>query len=160
MRIGQHENLPYVVECKSTQAFFEPIAAFNCRQAADGYAGECSTANPSFTYRVSVPVPVIEHADLIERRIMGRLIPALLTVGPISVWDGEEMCLVEETDPEAIYKALASTDRDELYIHRADGKPLWLLLIWGNGRDIINDYNLSLEPVIAPINDWIEETFA
>jgi len=45
-------ELPYVVECKSFHLFFEPIAAFNVKSVAEGYASDCGQTNPSFQYRV------------------------------------------------------------------------------------------------------------
>jgi len=45
-------ELPYVVECRMGK-FFEPIAAFNCRRAAEAYLDECAKVNPHFTYRVN-----------------------------------------------------------------------------------------------------------
>lgn len=44
--------LPYVVECKSSYPFFEPIAAFNVESVAQSYAAECAAVNPQFVYRV------------------------------------------------------------------------------------------------------------
>ena len=44
--------LPYVVECKSSYPFFEPIAAFNVESIAKHYADDCHATNPQFTYRV------------------------------------------------------------------------------------------------------------
>ena len=48
-------KLPYRVDCKSTYPFFEPIAAFNCEPAAQGYARDCSATNPDLKYRVRGP---------------------------------------------------------------------------------------------------------
>lgn len=45
--------LPYIVECKSFSRFFEPIAAFNCIEAAQAYRTECAKANRHFTYRLN-----------------------------------------------------------------------------------------------------------
>lgn len=45
-------ELPYKIECKSTLAFYETIAAFNCERAALAYAGECALTNMNFSYRV------------------------------------------------------------------------------------------------------------
>jgi hypothetical protein len=46
--------LPYVVECKSSYPFYEPIAAFNVESAAQWYAKECAETNGTmgFVYRV------------------------------------------------------------------------------------------------------------
>lgn len=155
------ESLPYVVECKSTRPFFEIIAAFNCRQAADGYAAECGEANRSFEYRVSVPIPVIGYASEIERRIVARLVTDLLAAGyTLSVNDGgKEDVLQFATDAEPVFKALASTDQDILYANMG-AKRAFVLLVWGNDQDIISDYSTSLEAVLEPINDWIDEELA
>lgn len=47
-------ELPFQVECKSTQAFFEPIAAFNHIKVAYRYAQDCLETNLSsgFEYRL------------------------------------------------------------------------------------------------------------
>lgn len=45
-------NLPYKVECKRKGGCFEVIAAFNCKSAAEAYAGECAMDNMSLFYRI------------------------------------------------------------------------------------------------------------
>lgn len=45
-------QLPYVVECKSSYPFFEAIAAFNVESVALAYAFDCAKTNPFFKYRV------------------------------------------------------------------------------------------------------------
>lgn len=45
-------QLSYKVECKSTCAFFEVIAAFDCDYAALCYAQMCAAVNASCQYRV------------------------------------------------------------------------------------------------------------
>jgi hypothetical protein len=45
--------LPYRVECKAApRPYYELIAAFDCQQAAEAYAGECALANMALDYRV------------------------------------------------------------------------------------------------------------
>lgn len=44
--------LPFKVECRSTAAFFELIASFNCENPARWYAAQCAKDNPQFAYRV------------------------------------------------------------------------------------------------------------
>lgn len=46
-------QLPYIVECKSSYPFFEPIAAFNVDSIALAYASDCAKTNPQFVYRVT-----------------------------------------------------------------------------------------------------------
>jgi hypothetical protein len=52
MRLKQMRELPFVVECKSSLPFYEPIAAFNVECIARDYAGDCAKVNPHFSYRV------------------------------------------------------------------------------------------------------------
>lgn len=46
------KQLEYVVVCKSTLAFFETIAAFDCEPIADIYMRDCRKANPMFQYKI------------------------------------------------------------------------------------------------------------
>jgi hypothetical protein len=50
---AEHSALRHVVECKSFAKFFEPIAAFNCLEAAESYKAECAKVNRIFQYRVN-----------------------------------------------------------------------------------------------------------
>lgn len=45
-------SLPFVVECKSFAAFYEPIAAFNHIKVAYQYAQECKRVNSELEYRL------------------------------------------------------------------------------------------------------------
>lgn len=46
-------TLPFKVECKAApRPYYDAIAAFDCQQAAEGYAGECALANPDKFYCV------------------------------------------------------------------------------------------------------------
>lgn len=152
-------TLPFVVECKSTYPFFETIAAFNVRQAADAYVRECGQTNPGYTYRVSVPVPVIKHASPTEQRIVGKLVQDILAAGySLSISDGEAFPLENSTDPDAIYAALASTDSDTIYVHIPDrrGSP-HIVLVWGNDAHVISDYSASLSGLLAGANALADE---
>lgn len=150
--------LPFIVECKSTQAFFETIAGFNRRSAADGYAAACAAARPSFQYRVSNPCPEIDNASVVERRIVGKVVRDLIAAGyVISVNDGgEEDVLVGVTDETLIFKALASTDADTLRVSKKGSHPgtprgtSFVYLVWGNDCSVISDYGMSLEEIMRP----------
>lgn len=54
-------KLPYRVECKSSYPFYELIAAFDCENAAVGYAGECALTNLKYSYRVKRGRAVVQH---------------------------------------------------------------------------------------------------
>lgn len=56
-------GLPYKVECKSTYAFYELIAAFDCDKAAEAYAVQCAAANPRYDYRVVKGRRIIRNAN-------------------------------------------------------------------------------------------------
>lgn len=103
-------------------------------------------------------IPEIEHASEIERRIVGKLVQDALAGGySLSVWDGEEMTVVESTDPDEIYKALASTDSDILYIHTREKNPPGVVLVWGNDCAVVSDYNTSLDGLLAGASALADE---
>jgi hypothetical protein len=49
----ERPTLPHIVECKSSYPFFEPIAAFDCLEAARAYKENCEKTNRRFAYRVN-----------------------------------------------------------------------------------------------------------
>jgi hypothetical protein len=103
-------------------------------------------------------IPEIKHASETERRIVGKLVQDALAGGySLSVWDGEEMTVVESVDPDEIYKALASTDSDTLYIHTREKNPPGVVLVWGNDCCIISDYNTSLDALLAGAHALADE---
>lgn len=63
-------RLPYQVQVKSTYPFFETIAAFDCQQAAFGYASDCAGFNLKFDYQLVKGRKVLANADTC--RHMGR----------------------------------------------------------------------------------------
>ena len=103
-------------------------------------------------------IPEIEHASEVERRIVGKLVQDALAAGySLSVWDGGEMTVVESHDPDEVYKALASTDSDDLFIHIRENNVPCVKLVWGNNCDVISDYNISLEHVLTGANALADE---
>lgn len=96
-------------------------------------------------------------SEKVERLLIEQLIDAILAADPgnvITVNDGEEDVLIDSRDKKAILEAMFSTDEDYLYIGNSaklvPNNP-WLLLIHGNGSDVISDYSQSLHPIIEPI---------
>lgn len=146
MEIGS-QSLPFIVRCKSLQPFFETIAAFNCRPAADGYAGECRTANPTFEYQVAVNAASKLPREEIEKEAARLVIEGALQQGcTVSVWNGGEDAEISKSgDLDAIVKELMASDSDELVFHREGKKVGWVHLVYGNsGHDVISDYTCNV----------------
>lgn len=102
--------------------------------------------------------------DDLERTIVIRTIDALLDANfAISVRDGVEgdgeFVLRNSLRKSAILAAMFTTDGDVLYVRRPDnGVQGWVAFIYGNGEDVIHDYTINLEPVIGPVQAWIDGT--
>lgn len=81
----------------------------------------------------------------------------------VSVFDGEEYPLKRSSDAVEIMRALCSTDEDTLLLRDANGARLGsVLLIWGNGQDVISDYSYTpatcanVELILAKANEYAE----
>ncbi len=94
----------------------------------------------------------------IEKQIIWRVILALLEDGYIiQVNDGEEICQTPTRDPGTIFVAMRSTDEDYLITNKSGKKTGWVHFIYGNdGHDVINDYTVNLEHIMAPISGMID----
>lgn len=101
------------------------------------------------------PLPAIPHATDNEKRIVGKLVTDLLAAGAqLSVNDGEEVTVTRSTDADKIFAALSSTGEDYLMVDFPATGPRqrWVRLIWGNDVDVISDYHVSLEKLLAGAN--------
>lgn len=100
--------------------------------------------------------------NTIERKIAKRVIADLLQAGyTISVSDGEEVVLDDSIDAAKIFAALGTTDEDRLLTQAPAGASQpgssFVWFVYGNGGDdVICDYGVSLEPIMAPISRWID----
>ncbi len=90
----------------------------------------------------------------IEKQIIWRTILALLEDGyEIAVVNGEEVALPLTRDPGIIFAAMRTTNEDYLMV-RKHGivNAGWVRFIYGNDdTEVINDYTMNLEHVMAPI---------
>jgi hypothetical protein len=92
----------------------------------------------------------MSNAVAIEKKIINTVIEDLLAAGyAVTVNDGEDDVLTKSTDAKKIYAALGSTDEDWLVVYKEGEKKSFVRLIHGNGPDVICDYGVSLEPVMA-----------
>jgi hypothetical protein len=103
----------------------------------------------------------------IEVAIVKQIVADALKAGyTLSVDDGGEwpLALSRSTDAKAVLDALINTDLDTLILERVDAATGarseygWVRLVYGNdGWDVINDYTLSIEDVLAGANALAEK---
>lgn len=99
----------------------------------------------------------------IERDIVLKTLVTLLAAGYSLEWDyindendGDEKPLNDFT----LLKAQAmACDDEHLYVYSPKGHRVgWVYFVYGNdGWDVINDHTLSLEEVLAPVNEYAEK---
>ena len=78
--------------------------------------------------------------DTIERNKILQILKDALTAGyTISVFDGAEVCIEKSDNILEIFRSMASTGQDILTFFKGEAKGC-VLLIYGNGRDIISNY--------------------
>ncbi len=107
--------------------------------------------------RKEVEVPELEHDAMmlarfghrvsangrIERRIVAALVAHLAAHGfqPVKVWDGEEE--ITATDTKAVMELVFNLDEASVHFARPDGFSHAVLLVLGNGEDIVSDWNYT-----------------
>ncbi len=95
----------------------------------------------------------------VEYKIVMMTAKSLLANGyAIAVNDGDEIVLDYTADLPAIEAALFTTDED-YFFSRKQGEPDgWIRFIYGNdGPDVINDYTLSLEPIMTKVDAYADK---
>lgn len=99
--------------------------------------------------------------DKIEARIARRLVKEIFAAGyVIRVWEGEEWAGPRRDKVSDVMKDLGSTDSDWICVYwNEPGIPVRagkILLIWGNGADLISDYSDSaeMERIIDPVQSY------
>jgi hypothetical protein len=102
--------------------------------------------------------------NYVEKQIVTRIAKALL-----AEFKTVTVCGERGYDPDAdrcktqaqVLKACEQYDEVHIFTsgtHRTGYGP-WVYLIFGNGNngwDVVTDYITSLEPVLQPVNDWIQ----
>jgi hypothetical protein len=106
--------------------------------------------------------PAVVERGILEFNIVRRTAKVLLKAGySVSVFDGEEICLKQSRKLGDIMAAVMSTDEDKFYCYITEGgevKQRMVYFVYGNsGWDVINDYSVSLEAVLKPVNDYADK---
>lgn len=122
---------------------------------------EIEKAPPKPERRGGYKVLEVRIRQAVERIIISRLVDELLASGyKIQVHNGEDVECDYTVDKVAIMKALFTTDEDVLNVVHKDGPGTesFVHLVYGNsGCDVMSDYGVSLEAVVAPVYAWIDE---
>lgn len=87
-----------------------------------------------------------------EVRIAKSIVHRLLNSGyQLRVNDGEETVTPITKDLNTIFAAMASTEMDYLLAYK-DGKRVGsVMLIWGNGEDLLSDCSVSLDEIMQGV---------
>jgi len=103
----------------------------------------------------------------LEKRIVRQLVRALLRAGyelSVDYNEGEGRVITWTRDYREVVDALFACDEEWLETQidsdetETGFKRSFVRLVYGNdGYDVIADYGISLEPVLAPINAWTDE---
>lgn len=97
------------------------------------------------------------HRARIELLVVRALITSLLAAGyDVSADDGES----DEVDgiPDKLITAIFAVDEAWIRTRKSGEKTSFVYLVFGNdGWDVISDYGVNLEPIMAPLNQWIDE---
>lgn len=84
---------------------------------------------------------------MIEKKIISRFIADALDAGfTLSVHNGEKVVVRKSVDKNLILCELWSVDEEAILCHK-DGKTYCLELVHGNGRDVIHNWSLTIEPL-------------
>ncbi len=96
----------------------------------------------------------------VEKRIVNKLVNEAIKAGYfLTVFDGEEHPVSNSQDIDLIEKNMFTTDEEVLYFSRPGTdrgdfiRTGQVLLVYGNGADVIADYSESLDPVLSKLID-------
>ena len=108
----------------------------------------------------------------LERKIMRRTVTDLIAAGyKVSLHNGECYEIINSVSVEDVMKVVMLTDEDYLYVSKepvsteydeerdetkiTSGFDSFVRFVYGNsGWDVINDYGVSLDPVLEPVMEY------
>jgi hypothetical protein len=103
----------------------------------------------------AITMSMVKMRQEVERKIAKALVVDALKTGfVVSVDNGEEES-AKFDDVKSILNAMFLTDEERLYMwNPTNGKMIgWVYLVYGNsGWDVISDYTVNLEPIMAGAN--------
>jgi len=101
----------------------------------------------------------VKMRQKVEREIITRLVGDALKAGyTLGVNDGEETTLRQCSDAAVVLNAMFTTDEDLLLVYLNGEQFGWVKLVYGNdGWDVISDYTINLEHIMAGANAVAKE---
>ena len=105
-------------------------------------------------YAINTENKEIAKRQRIERAIVRRVVVDALKAGyRLSVDDGgDELAIAHSTSQRAVLAALVNTDDDKLICEREDHRGVVWFVYGGSGWDVICDYSVRLEDMLAGAN--------
>jgi hypothetical protein len=103
------------------------------------------------------------NSQQMENAIINKTLDVLLAAGySLEVNDGEETTTPITTDKAMLLEAMYTTDEDYLYCSKSINGDFvrsgYVWFVYGNdGHEVIADYTVSLEDVLAPVNAYSAE---
>jgi hypothetical protein len=96
-----------------------------------------------------------------EKKIVRKTARALLLAGyDLGVFDGEQMTVPRTRSIETVMGALGTTEMDTLRVLEPAGDRIAsVLLIWGNGEDVISDIAAPTEEQMEMVEGIIQKAF-
>lgn len=88
----------------------------------------------------------------VEEKIIGKLVDDALAAGyTIKVNNGEEY-FGPFSNKEDVFGELFSVDDEHLALYSGETRKGWVFLVHGNGLDVISDYSVGIESIVAGAN--------
>jgi hypothetical protein len=100
------------------------------------------------------PTPRLDFEKRIARKIVHTFLHAGCT---IEVRTGEETILKNSTNLSQILKAMLSVGESWLFFYTGRRTMGRLHFVWDNPNGCLCGYSKGLEPILEPINGWIEQ---
>lgn len=95
---------------------------------------------------------------MLETKVMRRYLNTLIRAGYVlQVYDGEELHEATSNVNELINQ-ITAVDEARVLTRKDGHKNSFLFFVMGNQPgEVLNDYGVSLEETIAPVNEWAEQ---
>lgn len=104
----------------------------------------------------------LQNRMRMERRIVTFMIEDAIKQGfALSVFNGEEVTVKKSTNATELWEACRTVDEETIFFHKDDVLVGGVNLVYGNdGWDVISDYTVKLEDVLAATNRVVDEVCA